>query len=93
MDVMDSIQEKLHDLLIREMKRGNGIISEQDLKDYRSVSRVPLTADYKGYKIITVPPPSGGGIILIQLLEDDRSLSVQGMGFQFLSDNSSYDRS
>jgi gamma-glutamyltranspeptidase/glutathione hydrolase len=56
-------------LLIKEMNRGNGILSEQDLKEYRSVSRVPLFADYKGYKIITVPPPSGGGIILIQLLK------------------------
>ncbi len=56
-------------LLIYEMKRGNGIISEQDLQDYRSVSRVPLFADYNGYKIITVPPPSSGGIILIQLLK------------------------
>lgn len=55
-------------LLIREMKRGNGIVSDQDLKEYRSVSRTPLTCDYNGYKIITVPPPSGGGIILIQLL-------------------------
>ncbi len=51
------------------MKRGNGIISLQDLTEYRSVSRIPLTADYKGYKIITVPPPSAGGIILIQLLK------------------------
>jgi len=56
-------------LLILEMLRGNGIVSEQDLKDYNSVSRIPLTADYKGYRIITVPPPSSGGIILIQLLK------------------------
>lgn len=56
-------------LLIREMKRGNGIITEQDLRDYRSVSRIPLTNNYKDYKIITVPPPSSGGIILIQLLK------------------------
>jgi len=56
-------------LLIHEMKRGNGIISEQDLQEYRSVSRIPLSADYNGYKIITVPPPSSGGIILIQLLK------------------------
>lgn len=55
-------------LLVREMKRGNGVVSEQDLKEYSSVSREPLSADYKGYKIITVPPPSSGGIILIQLL-------------------------
>src|SRR5664280_514283 len=33
-------------LLIREMKRGNGIVSEQDLKEYKSISRVPITADY-----------------------------------------------
>lgn len=55
-------------LLIREMQRGNGLVSEQDLNDYSSVLRMPLTADYKGYRIITVPPPSSGGIILIQLL-------------------------
>jgi gamma-glutamyltranspeptidase / glutathione hydrolase len=55
-------------LIIKEMKRGNGIINENDLKEYRSVMRTPVTADYKGYKIITVPPPSAGGIILIQLL-------------------------
>jgi gamma-glutamyltranspeptidase / glutathione hydrolase len=56
-------------LILKEMKRGNGIISEQDLIDYKSVSRVPLTVNYKGFKIITLPPPSSGGIILIQLLK------------------------
>ncbi len=56
-------------LLIREMKRGNGIVSEQDLKEYKSISRAPITADYNGYKIITVPPPSSGGVTLIQLLK------------------------
>ena len=56
-------------LLLKEMKRGNGIISEKDLNQYRSIIRTPLTADYKGYNIITVPPPSSGGIILIQLLK------------------------
>lgn len=56
-------------LLVNEMKIGDGIISGQDLAEYRPVSRIPLTADYKGYKIITAPPPSAGGIILIQLLK------------------------
>jgi len=68
-------------LLIKEMKRGNGIFSEQDLKEYRSVSRVPLFADYKGYKIITVPPPSGGGIILIQLLKMTEPYPIREWGF------------
>lgn len=56
-------------LLIKEMKRGNGIVSMKDLDDYRSVSRRPLTSEYKGFQIITVPPPSSGGVILIQLLK------------------------
>ena len=68
-------------LLIKEMKRGNGIISEQDLKEYRSVSRVPLIAEYKGYKIITVPPPSSGGIILIQLLKMIDQYPLREWGF------------
>jgi gamma-glutamyltranspeptidase/glutathione hydrolase len=63
------------------MNRGNGIISEQDLKEYHSVSRVPLTADYKGYKIITAPPPSSGGIILIQLLRMTDKYPIREWGF------------
>ncbi|HPT21284.1 MAG TPA: gamma-glutamyltransferase [Bacteroidales bacterium] len=68
-------------LLIKEMKRGNGIIGENDLKEYKSVSRVPLSADYKGYKIITAAPPSGGGIILIQLLKMIEPYPVKEWGF------------
>ncbi len=68
-------------LLIDEMKKGNGIISERDLQEYRSVSRVPLSADYNGYKIITVPPPSGGGIILIQLLKMIGPYPLREWGF------------
>jgi gamma-glutamyltranspeptidase/glutathione hydrolase len=71
-------------LLVREMKRANGIVSEQDLNEYRSVSRVPLTTDYKGYKIITVPPPSSGGIILIQLLKMIEPYPVREWGFNSL---------
>ncbi|MCX6254610.1 MAG: gamma-glutamyltransferase [Bacteroidia bacterium] len=68
-------------LIINEMKRGNGIISEQDLKEYKSFSRVPFSIDYKGFKIITVPPPSSGGIILIQLLRMVESYPVKEWGF------------
>jgi gamma-glutamyltranspeptidase / glutathione hydrolase len=68
-------------LLVREMKRSNGILSDQDMNEYRSVSRVPLTTNYKGYKIITVPPPSSGGIILIQLLKMIAPYPVREWGF------------
>ena len=68
-------------LLIKEMKRGNGIITEQDLMGYRAVIRTPLTADYKNFKIITVPPPSSGGIILIQLLRMTDPYPITEWGF------------
>lgn len=68
--------------IIREMQAGNGIITAPDLKAYRSVSRIPLTEEYKGYKIITIPPPSSGGIILLQLLKmtENYPLSEWGSG-------------
>ncbi len=68
-------------LIVKEMKRGNGIVSEQDLKDYKSVIRMPVTAVYKGYKVITVPPPSSGGIILIQLLKMTEPYPLKEWGF------------
>lgn len=68
-------------LIAKEMKRGEGIVSEQDLMEYKSVSRIPLTADYKLYRIITVPPPSGGGIILIQLLKMTAPYTLKEWGF------------
>jgi gamma-glutamyltranspeptidase/glutathione hydrolase len=75
---------KTASLLLKEMKRGNGIVSEKDLKEYKSASRIPLFTDYRGYKIITVPPPSSGGIILIQLLEMTEQYPVKDLGFHSL---------
>lgn len=69
------------DLILKEMQRGKGIISGTDLRDYISSVRTPLTADYRGYRIITVPPPSSGGIILIQLLKMIEPYNVKEMGF------------
>lgn len=54
--------------IVQEMERGGGIITKEDLKDYHSVWREPLTGSYRDYKIISMPPPSSGGIALIQLL-------------------------
>jgi gamma-glutamyltranspeptidase/glutathione hydrolase len=72
---------KTASLLVRSMKKGNGIISLLDLKEYESKSRVPLTAIYKGYSIITVPPPSSGGVTLIQLLEMTQPYPIRQWGF------------
>jgi gamma-glutamyltranspeptidase/glutathione hydrolase len=54
--------------LVAEMKSGNGMITQADLNSYHSVWRKAITGHYKQYKIITMPPPSSGGIALVQLL-------------------------
>lgn len=57
------------DKIVAEMKSSNGIISYDDLKNYSSKWRSPIMADYKGFKVISMPPPSSGGIALAQLLK------------------------
>jgi gamma-glutamyltranspeptidase / glutathione hydrolase len=59
---------KVADLLVAEMKRGGGLINEQDLANYQAIWREPLQGNYRGYDIISMPPPSSGGIALFQLL-------------------------
>ena len=56
-------------LLLEEMKRGGGIITQHDLDTYKAVWRTPVTGTYKNMKIISMPPPSSGGIALLQLLK------------------------
>ncbi|MEN0056355.1 MAG: gamma-glutamyltransferase [Mucilaginibacter sp.] len=57
------------DQLVAEMNSGGGIISKADLQNYHSVWRKAIIGTYLGYKIITMPPPSSGGIALLQLLK------------------------
>lgn len=56
-------------LIVDFMQQEKGVISEQDLAQYDAVARRPLTADWGKYQIITSPPPSSGGIAIIQWLE------------------------
>ena len=51
-----------------EMAANGGLITLEDLKTYQAVERVPLTGKYKGYDIITAPPPSSGGIGILQMM-------------------------
>ncbi len=54
--------------IVAEMKRGGGIISQDDLVKYEPVEREPLQGMYRGYGIITASPPSAGGVGLLQML-------------------------
>ncbi|WP_461453594.1 gamma-glutamyltransferase [Mucilaginibacter sp.] len=69
------------DELIAEMKIGDGIFTKKDLENYHAVWRKPIIGIYKGFKIITMPPPSSGGIALIQLLKSVENYPLHRWGY------------
>ena len=71
---------KTADMLIKEINEGGGIITHQDLKNYNSVWRDPIIGYYKSHKIISMGPPSSGGIALLQLLHGANQHNVISMG-------------
>lgn len=68
-------------LIVEEMKRGNGIISEEDLKAYDAREREPVVFDYKGHEVITMSLPSSGGILLPQMLRMTEPYNISEKGF------------
>ncbi|TDQ75334.1 gamma-glutamyltranspeptidase/glutathione hydrolase [Sphingobacterium yanglingense] len=70
------------DYIVAEMKRGNGIISYNDLEDYQAIWRTPIVGYYKNNKIISMPPPSSGGIALLALLQSVENYPLKQWGFQ-----------
>jgi gamma-glutamyltranspeptidase / glutathione hydrolase len=69
-------------LIVAEMKRGNGIITHEDLASYRSEWRTPVTGTYRErYRIISMAPPSSGGIALLQLLGIAQNYDLGVLGF------------
>ncbi len=68
-------------LIVKEMMRGEGLITLQDLAGYNSDFRDPVSGYYRGYRIISASPPSGGGIILLQILGMIEPYDLKGTGF------------
>lgn len=54
--------------LASAMKEHGGLITLADLEHYRAIDRTPLEGDYHGYHIITAPPPSAGGVGILQMM-------------------------
>ncbi|MBK8563623.1 MAG: gamma-glutamyltransferase [Saprospiraceae bacterium] len=68
--------------IVAEMKRGGGLITLEDLKAYEAKWRTPIVGKYKDYRIITMPPPSSGGIVLMQMLTMLEKFPLPTYGFQ-----------
>jgi gamma-glutamyltranspeptidase/glutathione hydrolase len=59
---------RIADLLVAEMKTGNGLITSDDLANYQALQREPIHGTYRGYDVYGPPPPSSGGTCLVQML-------------------------
>lgn len=55
-------------LMLAEISEGGGIMTQADLDNYRSVTRNAVTGTYKGYEVASMPPPSSGGVHVVQML-------------------------
>jgi len=56
------------DEIVAAVRGAGGIMTADDLKDYRAVEREPVHGSYRGYDIVSMPPPSSGGVALIEML-------------------------
>jgi gamma-glutamyltranspeptidase / glutathione hydrolase len=68
-------------LIAEDMRRNNGLMTLEDLKNYQPKERAPLRGSYRGHEIITMPPPSSGGIVLLQVLNMLEQHDVRAMGW------------
>ncbi len=68
-------------LIVDEMDRGHGIITLEDLKNYKAENREPIVFDYRGSTVITMPLPSSGGIIVEQMLKMSAMKGIADMKY------------
>lgn len=69
-------------LIVREMQHGKGIITYEDLRNYKAKKREPHVFDYKGYTIVGMPMPSSGGLLVHQMMKMIEGRNIAAMGFQ-----------
>ena len=69
-------------LIVKEMKRGKGIITRKDLRSYRTIKRQAMISEYRGYKIIGMPLPSSGGLLIQQMLGMISDYNISTLSYQ-----------
>ncbi|MBK9165390.1 MAG: gamma-glutamyltransferase [Acidobacteria bacterium] len=67
-------------MIAADMKANSGLITLEDLKDYKAKERAPIRGTYRGHEIISMPPPSSGGIVMLQVLNMLEAWDIAAMG-------------
>lgn len=73
---------KTAELLAAEMRRGGGLINMADLRDYKPVEREPVRGTFRGFDLISMPPPSSGGVALVEMLNLLEETGIQTAAFR-----------
>ncbi|TVT37803.1 gamma-glutamyltransferase [Hymenobacter setariae] len=74
-------QGRTAELLLTEINKGHGLITQQDLASYQPKWRAALHGQYRGYDVITMPPPSSGGVALLQMLQMLEPYNLSKLGY------------
>ncbi|TKB48569.1 gamma-glutamyltransferase [Ferrimonas sediminicola] len=69
-------------LIAKAVQQAGGVMTEADLANYRAVERQPVRGEYRGYEVISMPPPSSGGVHIIQMLNmlEHKPMAEMGAG-------------
>ena len=67
-------------LIAEEMRRHDGLITTEDLAHYQAKERAPIRGSYRGYEIISMPPPSSGGVALVEMLNILEGYDLKSLG-------------
>lgn len=78
----DFYQGQTAKLLVEFMRQRGGLINMEDMAKYRAVWRQPISADWQGYQVLSAPPPSSGGLVLVQMLKMQAELANQFNGLE-----------
>lgn len=66
--------------IISDMQKHGGLITAKDLENYKAIERVPAKGNYRGYQIVSMPPPSSGGVHIIQMLNMLEAFPIREQG-------------
>ena len=72
---------RIADMIVQEMREGNGLISHEGLRRYAAKWRDPIMFEYRGFRVISMPPPSSGGVAIAEILNIMEGYDVRELGF------------